>query len=570
MQPRRVALVALSSLSIASASGCHGGGGGAGGAGGGGGGNTQPPQAFTCEHAGSVGKDYEVGPGAAYATLGAVPWESLGPGDSVRIHPQEGGYHEKFLLSTRGTEKDPIVVCGIPDAAGKLPVIDAADATSRPQLNYGDNTGIETSSLVAVFNHLASAPGGKRPGYVTLANLELRGARQGAFYTSTTGVKLPYSSLGPAAVNVFGADHVSLVGNALTDSDQGLFVNSKDYLAPDGYDYAQSRDILVRGNVFTDNGIPNDYLVHHAYTEAIGIVYEYNLFGRLKDHALGNAISDRSAGTVIRYNSFDGGAHFATIENPQASWGNVEQNLAKDPSLRLTYVYGNVFLDRHNPGVDTGDKDPPDQYSGYASKLFMYGGTDQNYPSYRNGTLFFYNNTVVIKSDQAKHYNTVLFEVYTDPATPLAARVDVRNNVFVVLPETAGAPATAFYLEVSTNSNFGVGNQGQGDFNFDANWITHGWAASQPKSQYYDPTTAHIVTTATFDAAPGTDPGFVDLAGGDFHLKAKAQAVDRGIALDPAVVAAGQGVNLEYVSPGVGAARPLNGKAIDLGAFEGP
>ncbi|MFT3774776.1 MAG: hypothetical protein QM820_56225 [Minicystis sp.] len=517
-------------LILAGQLGCGGGAGGSGGSGG-----SAAPKSIDCVHQSSIGKDYEVGPGLAYPDIGSVPWETLGPGDSVRIHYTEGGYHEKILLSTRGTESDPILVCGIPDESGgavRLPIIDGKDATTRPSLPYGQSSGIEATSLVAVYNNDAAKPGGKRPGYITIANLEIRGARHDNGFTTAAGVKVPYSSIGPAAVNVFGADHVSLIGSVLTDSDMGLFVNSKDYVDAGGYDYAQSRDIVVQGNTFTDNGMVNNYLVHHAYTEAIGITFEYNFFGRLKDYAQGNAISDRSVGTVIRYNAFDGGAHFATIENPQASWANVKKNLEEDPSLRLTYVYGNVFLDRRNPNVNTGYKDPPEQFSGYSSKMFMYGGTDKNYESYRNGTLYFYNNTIVVEADNTKQYNTFVFEVYTDPSTPLAAKVDARNNIFVVRPETKGAQATALLLTVSNNGNFGDSSKGQGDILFDTNWVNTGWAPSFPKSEYYDPTTASIQTMNFIEGATGAEPGFVDFAGGDFHLKAGSAAIDRGISLE--------------------------------------
>jgi hypothetical protein len=45
---------------------------------------------------------YEVGPGQLYATIGAVPWGNLGPGDSVRIHYQAQPYRQKILLSNSG------------------------------------------------------------------------------------------------------------------------------------------------------------------------------------------------------------------------------------------------------------------------------------------------------------------------------------------------------------------------------------------------------------------------------------------------------------------------------------
>ncbi|MBU2692476.1 MAG: hypothetical protein KJ970_16265 [Candidatus Eisenbacteria bacterium] len=41
-------------------------------------------------------ESYDVGPGFAYENIGDVAWETLDPGDSVRIHYRETHYHEKW------------------------------------------------------------------------------------------------------------------------------------------------------------------------------------------------------------------------------------------------------------------------------------------------------------------------------------------------------------------------------------------------------------------------------------------------------------------------------------------
>ena len=47
--------------------------------------------------------DYDVGPGQPYAAIGDVPWESLAPGDRVRIHWRAAPYKEKWVIARRGT-----------------------------------------------------------------------------------------------------------------------------------------------------------------------------------------------------------------------------------------------------------------------------------------------------------------------------------------------------------------------------------------------------------------------------------------------------------------------------------
>src|ERR1044071_6186635 len=79
---------------------------------------------------------YEVGPGKACESLSAVPWMSLAPGDAVRIHWRKEPYREKLLISARGTAERPITISGMKGPDGKLPVIDGANATTNPQLDF--------------------------------------------------------------------------------------------------------------------------------------------------------------------------------------------------------------------------------------------------------------------------------------------------------------------------------------------------------------------------------------------------------------------------------------------------
>src|SRR5262245_47361948 len=69
---------------------------------------------------------FDVGFGQAYASIGAVPWNSLTAGDTVRIHwrsPSQGGdYHEKINLSGQGTADNPIQILGVAGPNGERPV----------------------------------------------------------------------------------------------------------------------------------------------------------------------------------------------------------------------------------------------------------------------------------------------------------------------------------------------------------------------------------------------------------------------------------------------------------------
>ncbi|MCP4035700.1 MAG: polysaccharide-degrading enzyme, partial [bacterium] len=55
---------------------------------------------------------YEVGPGRDLEAIGDVPWQSLVPGDHIRIHWRVEAYREKWVIGRRGSAEAPIVVEG--------------------------------------------------------------------------------------------------------------------------------------------------------------------------------------------------------------------------------------------------------------------------------------------------------------------------------------------------------------------------------------------------------------------------------------------------------------------------
>ena len=79
---------------------------------------------------------YNIGPGQTYTSLGSFTWSSLQPGDTVDIHWQSGGYHEKLLLTESGTTSEPINIVGVPGPNGELPIIDGENATTSSQFQY--------------------------------------------------------------------------------------------------------------------------------------------------------------------------------------------------------------------------------------------------------------------------------------------------------------------------------------------------------------------------------------------------------------------------------------------------
>ena len=455
---------------------------------------------------------YSVGPGQTYGSIGAVPWTSLVPGDTVAIHWQPSAYHEKILISESGTASKPINVVGVPGPQGQQPVIDGANATTSSQFHYY-YTPLEESSLVLI-QRSADQNYNYKPSYINISGLEFRNAYQTNSFTDASGAAQTYDQFA-AAVFIEGANNITIQNSTLDNSGLGLFVLSN------GDESHTTRNVLVQGNSIYGNGVPGQYGEHNVYSEAVGITYQYNNFGPLRDGSAGNDLKDRSAGAVIRYNYFSQGGHILDLVDPEDS--NI---VATDPSFATTYVYGNVLNNGPNG----------------AATLIHFGGDSGNTAIYRPH-LEFYDNTVVNHINQTGNggqWRTILFQLDTNSQS-----VNAYNNILYNGPATSGATATNFELL----NTVGVGTFGK-------NWVSPGWFPSLD----YAPFAGTISGTNNFIVDPNNNPGFVNLGGGDYHLSSSSSAIGRGQAIasgDPAVT-------MQYAPPTSAITRS---SVADLGAF---
>lgn len=432
---------------------------------------------------------YEVGQGRL-DTVGDVPWERLAAGDSVRIHWRPEPYRDKWVVCVRGTADRPVVIAGVPGPDGQLPVVDGRDAVTRDTLNYWN----EPRGIVKVGG--ANVPADVMPAHVTIENLHIRSARPPYEYTGRRGFK--YYANDAAAIFVEKGEHITIRNCVLTDSGNGLFVAHG------------SSDVLVEGCEIRDNGMEDRIYEHNSYTEADGIVFQYNHFGPLRAGARGNNLKDRSAGTVIRYNWIeDGNRQLDLVDSGH-------EELLADPDYRKTYVYGNILVE--------GDREGN-------SQIVHYGGDSRDLRRYRKGMLYFHHNTVV----STRKDRTTLFRL-----SSLDESADVRNNIFHV---TARGDSLA-----ATNR--------AGNLRLVRNWLTAGWV----------PTHGALLGGVSNESnITGKQPGFVDIATGDFRLTASSACRDTAGALSPDAV--GHPVTQEYRRHRDHAPRPADDRA-DLGAYE--
>src|SRR5579863_4487362 len=157
---------------------------------------------------------YNVGPGQSYTTLGAVPWSSLAPGDTVAIHWQTQPYREKLLISNSGTPSAPISIIGVPGPSGQQPVISGQNATTSSQFQYFYSP-IQESSVVLI-QRSASQAHSYAPSNIVISGLEIRDGYQGNTFTDNAGVTQTYGAFA-AALTIEGASNIT-VQNCTLDS----------------------------------------------------------------------------------------------------------------------------------------------------------------------------------------------------------------------------------------------------------------------------------------------------------------------------------------------------------------
>lgn len=526
----------------------------------------------------AVGATYDVGPGLVLTKLSDVSWGGLQPGDIVNIHAKPGGYREIIQVSAAGTVAQPILIRGIPDpVTGALPIIDGDGAVMDPRVDFR-STGGATSAfeewgvIIVTPRKTGYVYGGTFPEYITIETLDIRNALY-----DPTGVRHFTDQLGaqriydPFACGIYieFARHLTIRGCEISFNGNGIFANSKNGAAQ------SSVDLLIEKNYIHDNGEPvisnqtasngrvyadNGFHEHNIYVEALGAVYQYNRFGPLRAGCFGCVIKDRSSGTVIRYNevtSTDASTIFWILD-PQGGGGYIDQQ----SDYRDAFVYGNVitFLPT---SVTSGNL-----VAGFGA----YNGIS-SYPTQHRGTLYFYNNTVV------SHQSIAAFFL-TDPvysgSPNILEKVECRNNIFYTDSSIQDYYHAFHFMHGggATTMNLGVNWVSPGS-RYD--WGGHPWTGGTINGSTTLVNLPGAVAAGPVngagrnlvgDATGLNNPGFVNLAGGDYHLTSAANSIDAGGLLDQAILTQGYLDTEQYLAPQGHLARVASGAAADLGAFE--
>jgi VCBS repeat-containing protein len=409
---------------------------------------------------------YRIGPGGGFETINDFPIELLAAGDVLEILARDEPYSEKFVLAVRGTAAAPVIIRGIPDADGNLPIFDGTNATTRTQLSFGkEHRGI------IVFNWAAAPwlppPGFDgytgRPAHIIVENLHFRNAYENVPFTNDEG-KTTWDEDGSAVVFTDNASGIHIeIGEDITIRNcilegcgNGIF---------SAHD---SHRITIEGCHFTGNGTVGSIFQHNSYTESHGVTIQYNHYEPLRAGALGNNVKDRSSDMVVRYNWIEGGnRQLDLVDSSQAS-------IYAAPGFQHSYVYGNTLIENND-----GNK-----------QMVHYGGDQPDHTGYRTGTLHFYHNTVV---SERLNESTVGFRMQD------TGLVIGRNNIFhssLVFGMLAGESGAGTRVQLFDNwlpSNVSLGSKVTGTGNHQ-----------------------------------GSDPGFVDAANQNFLLRSNAASLDEG------------------------------------------
>ena len=420
-------------------------------------------------------KVYNIGPGYAYADLNALNWAQLGPGDIVYIHPNKDAsgnlvpYSEKLLISVRGTQANPIQVIGVPDpATGAMPVIDGQGATTAAQF-ASHYIPLESASVLLVGTRPNNNQSGWNPGYLDISGLEITGGYQGdsggLTYTNSQGAVATYG-IGSAGIYLEKADHLTISGCDIHGNGNGIFGAAQD-------DSRELANIVLQGNNIHGDGVPGSSQEHEVYLEGVNVTYQGNIIGPTRGG--GDALKDRSVGTVISDNWIIGGGHLIDLDES----ANQQARALTLPGYYTTYVSGNVL---YNPAPAAGGSVTP----------INYGGDLGLTAAYRNGTLYFNDNTILNVQNQAESWDTTVFRTDSPGQT-----VQAWNNIIETVPSTAGQPPA----EMDLLPQYGVASFGQ-------NWLSAGWQANRQGVSF----TGVTAGTANFITNAGNLPASVNIA----------------------------------------------------------
>jgi hypothetical protein len=468
-----------------------------------------------------LGKVYDVGPSQPFKTLASVPFPTMQPGSTVRLHNEDTTqqnptvYHEYVQISQAATANQPFRMCGVPDAVGNLPIMDGENATGRSDTStYAAGYGLVTLHTDSTYNAWPNYTGSA---YIAVEGIEFRNAKTGFSFTNPDGSAAQWQDYS-AGIRVNEVHNGVFFGNDIFNNGCGVFSawNQNSLWG------ASDLNILWEGNHLRQNGAVNSYLSHQMYLQEWGTVVQFNRIEQYQPGAFGSNIKGRGVQEIFRYNYLGDGAarqmdlvdvqdapafmsfagYMAQGVDPTATTNYPPDLLAAEQEAwNYHFVYGNIYQNQSSnvPIHFSGDDDAGEQA--------------------RKGSLFWYNNTFYeALCPECSGQQWTLFDTTAGGGYALAPQVEWQtiqpyNNI--IWMDDPGRPGfqwnnyTAFIGISGKNLmpvNWGTNDQTGG--------AGTGWSANPDPSAYQNATdlashltgftSSNLVTTSAIPFDPNT------------------------------------------------------------------
>jgi hypothetical protein len=483
-----------------------------------------------------TGGDYEVGAGKAYTTIQSTPAANqITAGSIIRIWNTDttgsnpSTYHENYQVNISGTPTQPMLICGVPDSHGNLPIVDGSNATMQAGLSTGAAAGFGVISTWGggygngtPYGYWQGGSAG--PSYVDITGLHIRNATPAFTYTPPGGGAATAYITGASCLNIRSGSYIDLSGNDLDTCTNGIFTaeNTNSAWAP------VTQEITIVGNHIHGSGWASDSTEHQLYLQSFYTMMQGNRVDQYLSTATGSNLKFRGVEGIFRYNylglSASGtngparevdlvenqdAAAYVTFEQYLSVSGQTNCNYsmwclgdtaganvitAYQESAQKDFVYGNILLT-----------------AGAAEYQIHYSEDHDGGMAARNGTLYFFNNTM----DNAE----VIFDTSTlgGNDTFLQPRITATNNIFWNPGQIAFNHIEAIILTAATNlaktGTFSIATPiAGGSYNAGTafGWMSGcdyacQWPLSNPiNTHLYGLTSANYLSTATQPYDPTT------------------------------------------------------------------
>jgi len=205
-------------------------------------------------------------------------------------------------VQNSGTATQPIIICGVADGHGYLPILDGTNATAQSDVNVNANDG-----LIILFpssnRYGYWQDGAAGPNYVSITGLHLRNAKSSLQRYSPGGSLQAWSNF-TGCVNWRSGSFVDISGNALDNCSNGIFTADNDANA-----WATiTQNLTFMGNHVLGSGDPNDKEgTHQAYMQTYYALIEGNKLDNPTQY-VGSQVKWRGVEGIFRYNYLGDGA----------------------------------------------------------------------------------------------------------------------------------------------------------------------------------------------------------------------------------------------------------------------